>query len=55
MCVAIGVTDTTAPADPLDPEPGQMSFYLVGARNECGLSTLGENLDGTARYGTACE
>jgi hypothetical protein len=54
-CVATGTTTTTAPADPVDPAPGQVFFYLVGARNECGLSTLGQNLDGTPRFGTACE
>jgi hypothetical protein len=54
-CVAVGTVETSSPADPVVPAPGETFFYLVGARNECGLSTLGQNLDGTARYGTACE
>ena len=34
---------------------GEALFYLVGARSECGVSTLGQNLDGSPRYGTACD
>ena len=36
-------------------EPGQLYYYLVRARSDCGTSTLGSNPDGTARHGTACD
>jgi hypothetical protein len=54
-CVATGVAQTSSPDDGEVPEPGEMLFYLVGASNACGLSTLGDNLDGSPRYGTACD
>jgi hypothetical protein len=54
-CVSTGRTDTFAQGNSLKPESGQIFYYLVGARNECGVSTLGNNLDGSPRYGTACE
>jgi hypothetical protein len=54
-CVAAGSTKRQAPPDPADPVQGGLYFYLVGARSECGVSTLGENLDLTPRYGTACD
>jgi len=54
-CVAAGVTQTSASPDEENPAPGEMFFYLVGASNDCGLSTLGTNLDSSPRYGTACD
>jgi hypothetical protein len=54
-CVAAGVTQTSAIPDEEDPEPGEAFYYLVGASNDCGLSTLGNNFDGSPRYGTACD
>jgi hypothetical protein len=38
----------------IDPLPGELFFYQVRARGECGTSTLGDNLDGSPRHGTAC-
>jgi hypothetical protein len=54
-CVAAGVTDTSALDDGEVPEPGEPLYYLVGASNDCGVSTLGNNLDGSPRYGRACD
>ena len=54
-CVAAGSTRREAPPDTAEPASGELLFYLVGARNGCGVSTLGENLDLTPRYGTACD
>ena len=54
-CVASGVQTTSAWTDALDPAPGDLVFYLIRARNECGISTLGNNNDGSQRHGNACE
>ena len=54
-CVAAGGTQTSALPDGENPAPGEMFFYLVGASNDCGLSTLGTNPDSSPRYGTACD
>jgi hypothetical protein len=54
-CVHAGGSATSAPPDPLVPPPGGVLFYLVGATTDCGLSTLGNNTDGSPRYGTACD
>ncbi len=53
-CAAGATADLSAPEDQ-DPDPGEVYFYLVGAISECGISGLGQNFDGTPRYGTACE
>jgi hypothetical protein len=53
-CVVAGTEQTSAGEDE-DPLPGQLFFYLVGATSDCGVSTLGVNLDGSPRYGTACD
>jgi len=54
-CVAAHVSGPPPWDDPDTPAPGETFFYLVRARSACGTSTLGNNLDGTARHGTACE
>jgi len=54
-CVAAHVPGPPPWADPDDPAPGEIFFYLVRARSACGTSTLGNNQDGTPRHGTACE
>ena len=54
-CVAAHVPGPPPWNDPDLPAPGETFFYLVRARSACGTSTLGNNLDGTARHGTACE
>ena len=54
-CSSAGSINTYAPEDPFVGEVGQVLFYLVGARNECGVSTLGNDLGGMPRYGTACD
>ena len=54
-CVAAGVTDSSALDDGAVPEPGEPLYYLVGASNDCGVSTLGNNTDGSPRYGRACD
>jgi len=54
-CVAAGTSGLQAWNDYAEPPPGEIIFYQVRARNECGLSTLGNNFDGSVRYGTACE
>jgi len=54
-CVSAGGSPTTAPPDPENPEPGGIFYYLVGAASECGLSTLGNDIGGSPRYGTACD
>jgi len=54
-CVAAHVPGPPSWNDPEDPATGEIFFYLVRARSACGTSTLGNNLDGTARHGTACE
>jgi hypothetical protein len=54
-CVAAHVSGPPPWDDPVDPVPGELFYYLVRARSACGTSTLGNNLDGTARHGTACE
>ena len=53
-CVVAETINTWAPVDPVDPGPNQILYYLVGAKNECGVSTLGNDLGGNPRYGTAC-
>ena len=54
-CVASGVKTTSAWTDSHNPAPGQMTLYLIRARNECGMSTLGNFNDGSQRHGNACE
>jgi len=54
-CVAAHVPGPPPWNDPEIPAPGEVFHYLVRARSACGTSTLGNNLDGTARHGTACE
>ena len=54
-CVTPDTSLTSVPIDDADPAPGEVQFYLVGARSPCGLSTLGNNLDGTPRHGTVCD
>ena len=54
-CVSAGGAPTTALPDPEDPEPGEIFYYLVGAASECGLSTLGNDIGGSPRHGTACD
>jgi hypothetical protein len=54
-CVASGVQTTSAWSDSLNPAPGQIVFYLIRARNECGISVLGTNPDSSQRHGNACE
>jgi hypothetical protein len=57
-CVVTGRDTTSAPFVPeLDPSPapGGVVYYLARARNECGQSSLGQNVDGSRRYGNACE
>jgi hypothetical protein len=55
-CVATDLRDTAVPIGwDSDPAPGELSFYLVRARGECGTSMLGTGSDGSPRQGTACE
>jgi hypothetical protein len=56
-CVGSGVKGTGVPEDwgDIDPLPGELVFYVVRARGECGTSTLGDTSDGSPRHGTACE
>ena len=51
MVEAYGMTNSPL----LRPVAEKGLAYLVGARNGCGVSTLGENQDLTPRYGTACD
>ena len=53
-CVASGVPGPPPWGD-IDPTPGELFFYLVRARGECGTAPMGHNHDGTPRHGTACE
>jgi hypothetical protein len=54
-CVAAHVPGPPPWNDSEIPAPGEVFHYLVRARSACGTSSLGNNLDGTARHGTACE
>jgi hypothetical protein len=54
-CVVAQTPQTSAVPDTENPGPGELWFYLAGASSECGVSTLGSNLDSTPRYGTACD
>ena len=55
-CVASGVTQTSVPsAWDVNPGPGQIFFYLVRARSECGTAPMGSAGNGTPRQGTACK
>jgi hypothetical protein len=55
-CVGSEIRDTGVPAGwDVDPLPGELSFYLVRARGECGTSMLGTDSDGSPRDGTACQ
>ena len=55
-CVGSGLTDTAVPAGwDSDPLPGELVFYLVRARGECGTSMLGNDSGGSTRHGTACK
>ena len=39
----------------IDPLPGEIFYYVVRARSECGTTSLGETSDASPRHGTACE
>lgn len=55
-CVASGTTQTSVPsAWDVNPAPGQIFFYLVRARSECGTAPMGSAGNGTPRQGTACK
>jgi hypothetical protein len=55
-CVASGVAQTSVPsAWDVNPAPGQIFFYLVRARSECGTAPMGSMSNGTPRQGTACD
>jgi hypothetical protein len=54
-CVASGVAQTSVPsAWDANPAPGQVFFYLVRVRSDCGTAAMGSATDGTPRQGTAC-
>jgi hypothetical protein len=54
-CVASGVAQTSVPAAwDVNPAPGQVFFYLVRVRSDCGTAAMGSATDGTPRQGTAC-
>jgi len=53
-CIGSGISGTSAWGD-ADPAPGELWFYQVAARSECGVSTLGTLPDTSPRHGTACE
>lgn len=53
-CVASGVPGPPPWGD-IDPAQGDLFFYLVRARGDCGTAPMGNNHDGTPRHGTACE
>ena len=55
-CVGSGLRETAVPAGwEIDPLPGELFFYLVRARGECGTSMLGNDFSGSPRDGTACQ
>jgi hypothetical protein len=51
-CLVAGMSGTTA-ADATVPAAGQIYFYLIRARNDCGDS-LGVDSQGDDRSGPAC-
>jgi len=55
-CVASGISQTTVPsAGDVNPNPGEIFFYLVRARSACGTAPMGTGNHGTPRQGTACK
>jgi hypothetical protein len=52
-CLQSGITGTMAFPD-VDPQPGELFFYLVRVRSACGVADLGIGSDGTVREGAAC-
>jgi len=55
-CVGSGLRETAVTAGwEIDPLPGELFFYLVRARGECGTSMLGNDFSGSPRHGTACQ
>ena len=52
-CVETNGGDNKA-VDTFDPSAGSSSFYLVRARNRCGLGTLGRTSSGVERTGASC-
>jgi hypothetical protein len=54
ICVASGV-EAPPPWGDDDPQPGEIFFYQVRTRGDCGISTLGFFPDGSQRHGRACE
>jgi hypothetical protein len=55
-CLASGMAQPAVPAGwDDDPGSGELRFYLVRARGECGTSPLGTDSAGSPRHGTACK
>jgi hypothetical protein len=55
-CVASGISQTTVPsAWDVNPNPGEIFFYLVRAKTACGTAPMGTGINGTLRQGTACK
>lgn len=53
ICLASGIQEATA-TDPTLPASGTALWYLVRARNACGVGTYGFQSDGSPRTSTAC-
>jgi serine protease AprX len=52
-CVG-SASNTASLSDPLDPAPDTGVYYVIQARNACGLSGFGAASDGTPRLHTIC-
>jgi serine protease AprX len=47
-------SNASSASDPLDPPAGAGVYYVIQARNACGLSGFGSKSDGTARLHATC-
>jgi subtilisin family serine protease len=52
-CVA-SASSTASLSDPVDPDEGKGAYYVIQARNACGLSGFGAASDGTPRFHATC-